>query len=177
MSLSETAQLAVERAAERTILKMWAALDANDFDGVAASFADDGVWHRQGKQLVGPPGVSAALAERPKTARTRHVVTNVLVDAVDESRAEMQYYLTVYQHTAETADAPPPAPMNLPLTVAFPLLDLFFAKGLELRFPIIAKMFGIVSPAGAATTRNGGIVGELRAAGTGAKRGRTPAGN
>lgn len=118
MSLSETGQLMVERAAERVIVKLWAALDSADFEGVAGSFADDGVWHRQGKQLAGPAGVRAAMAERPKSARTRHLITNALVDAVDENSAEMQFYLTVYHHTAEPADTPPPAPMNVPLTVA-----------------------------------------------------------
>ncbi len=118
MSLSETAQFAVERAAERAIVKLWAALDSKDYEGVATSFADDGVWHRQGKQLAGPAGVRAAMAERPKSARTRHVISNALVDAVDDNNAAMQFYLTVYQHTAEPADAPPPAPMNVPLTVA-----------------------------------------------------------
>ncbi len=118
MSLSETAQIVVERAAERAIVKLWAALDSADYDGVANSFTDDGVWHRQGKQLAGSAGVRAAMAERPKSARTRHVITNALVNAVDENNAEMQFYLTVYQHTAEPADAPPPAPMNVPLTVA-----------------------------------------------------------
>ncbi len=120
MSLSEIDQLVVERAAERVIVKLWSALDSADFEGVANSFADDGVWHRQGKQLAGPAGVRAAMTERPKSARTRHLITNALVDAVDENNAEMQFYLTVYHHTAEPADAPPPAPapMNVPLTVA-----------------------------------------------------------
>jgi ketosteroid isomerase-like protein len=118
MSLSETGQLVVERAAERAIVRLWTALDGADYEGVATSFTDDGVWHRQGKQLAGPAGVRAAMAERPKSARTRHLITNALVDAVDENNAEMQFYLTVYQHTAEPADAPPPAPMNVQLTVA-----------------------------------------------------------
>lgn len=118
MPLSESAQALVERAAERAIVKLWAALDSADFEGVANSFADDGVWHRQGKQLAGPAGVRNAMAERPKSSRTRHLITNTLVEAIDENTAEMQFYLTVYQHSAEPADAPPPAPMNVPLTVA-----------------------------------------------------------
>ena len=118
MSLSETGRLVVERAAERAIVKLWAALDSADFEGVASGFAEDGVWHRQGKQLVGPAGVRAAMADRPKSARTRHLITNALVEAVDDTNAEIQFYLTVYHHTAEPADAPPPAPMNVPLTVA-----------------------------------------------------------
>jgi ketosteroid isomerase-like protein len=142
MSLSETAQMVVERAAERTIAKLWAALDAGDLDGAAASFADDGVWHRQGKQLGGPAGVRAAMAERPKAARTRHVVTNVLIDAIDDANAEMQFYLTVYQHMAETADAPPPAPMNLPLTVALSKARIIkTASGWKIRELSSADMF------------------------------------
>jgi ketosteroid isomerase-like protein len=118
MSLTDTNRaLMVERAAERAIISLWAALDDGAFDAVANSFAADGVWHRQGKQLKGPAMVRAAMAERPAGARTRHVVTNMLVNARNENSAELSFYLTVYHHKGEP-DAPSPAPMNVPLTVA-----------------------------------------------------------
>jgi len=118
MPLSDAAQFEVERAVERVIIKLWAGMDAGEFHTVIDSFADDGVWHRQGKELKGPSQVRAAMEERPKAARTRHVVTNMLVDVLDDTRADLQCYLTVWQHMAPSADAPPPAPMNVPLTVA-----------------------------------------------------------
>lgn len=134
MPLSETAQIVVERAAERAVVKLWAALDGGDFDAVANSFTNDGVWHRQGKQLAGSAGVRAAMAERPKSTRTRHLITNAMVDAVDENNAEMQFYLTVYLHAAEPADAPPPAPMNVPIAVALAKASLCKdASGWKLR--------------------------------------------
>jgi ketosteroid isomerase-like protein len=118
MSLTEISRLTIENAVKRAVVTLWAALDSGDFEAVAASFSNDGVWHRQGKQLAGPSGVRTAMAERPKSARTRHLITNTLISIVDENSAEMQFYLTVYQHTADPADAPPPAPMSVPLTVA-----------------------------------------------------------
>ena len=118
MSLTEVSRLMIENAVQRAIVTLWAALDGGDFEAVAGSFSNDGVWHRQGKRLAGRNEVRAAMSERPKSARTRHLVTNTLVNIVDENSAEMQFYLTVYQHTADPADAPPPAPMNVPLTVA-----------------------------------------------------------
>jgi ketosteroid isomerase-like protein len=116
-ALDATREMIVERAAERAIVSLWAALDSGDFEAVASSFADDGVWHRQGKQLNGPADVRAAMAVRPAGSRTRHIATNMLVNATGDNSAELSFYLTVYQHMADPADAPP-APMNVPLTVA-----------------------------------------------------------
>lgn len=114
--MDAVAELVAERGATRTLIGMLAALDSNQFETVATSFADDGVWHRQGKQLKGPPMVREAMAERNKGARTRHVVTNFMVNVTSETEAEVNFYMTVFSHLGE-ADAPPPAPMNVPNTV------------------------------------------------------------
>jgi hypothetical protein len=103
-------------AIERTVVALWAALDAGKFDDVASKFAEDGIWHRQGKQLRGPAQVHAAMAERHPGTRTRHLLTNVLVNFDDPNNAEMSCYMCVFHHQGE-ADALPPAPMNLPITV------------------------------------------------------------
>jgi hypothetical protein len=56
------------------------------------------------------------MAERNKGARTRHVVTNILTNVTGDSEAEINFYMTVFSHLGE-AEAPPPAPMNVPNTV------------------------------------------------------------
>jgi hypothetical protein len=109
-------ELIAERGAVRALIGMWAALDSGRYETVATSFADDGVWHRQGKQLKGPAMVRAAMAERSKGARTRHVVTNMLITLQGDAVAEINFYMTVFSHAGEP-DAPLPAPMNLPNTV------------------------------------------------------------
>jgi hypothetical protein len=114
--MDAVAEITAERGAERTLIGLFAALDSNQFETVATSFAGDGVWHRQGKQLKGPSMVRDAMAERNKGARTRHVVTNILTAVIGENEADINFYMTVFSHLGE-ADAPPPAPMNVPNTV------------------------------------------------------------
>ena len=105
-----------ERGAVRAVISHWAAIDSGNFEAVAAGISENGVWHRQGKELKGPAMVRAALAERSKGARTCHIVTNVLSNVVSETEVDIDYYMTVFSHNGE-ADAPLPAPMNVPNTV------------------------------------------------------------
>ncbi len=60
--------------------------------------------------------VRAAMAERPKGARTRHVVSNMVTTLKGDAEAEIDFYMTVFSHQGE-ADAPLPAPMNVPNSV------------------------------------------------------------
>jgi hypothetical protein len=114
--MDDIGALLAERGAVRALISHWAALDSGNYEAVAAGFADDGVWHRQGKELKGPPMVRAAMAERSKGARTRHLVSNMLTTLKGENEAEIDFYMTVFSHNGE-ADAPPPAPMNVPNSV------------------------------------------------------------
>jgi hypothetical protein len=114
--MNDMLEIAAERAALRVLISHWAALDSGNYKAVAAGFAEDGVWHRQGKELKGPSMVSAAMAERPKGARTRHIVTNVLSTVKNETEIEIDFYMTVFSHNGE-AGAPLPAPMLLPNSV------------------------------------------------------------
>ena len=114
--MDPVAELVAARGAELVLIGLFAGLDSNQFETVATSFAADGVWHRQGKQLKGPPMVREAMTERNKGARTRHVVTNIVTTVKGDSEADISFYMTVFSHLGE-AEAPPPAPMNLPNTV------------------------------------------------------------
>jgi hypothetical protein len=114
--MDDIATLMAERGAVRALIAHWAALDSGNFEAVASGLADDGVWHRQGKELKGPPMVRDAMAERSKGARTRHLVSNILATVKSESEVEIDFYMTVFSHNGE-ADAPPPAPMNVPNSV------------------------------------------------------------
>ncbi len=114
--MDELEEMAAERGAVKVLISHWAALDAAVYPAVAAGFAEDGVWHRQGKELKGPAMVSQAMAERAKGARTRHVITNLLSIVKSETEVETEFYMTVFSHHAET-ETPLPVPMNLPNTV------------------------------------------------------------
>jgi len=90
------------------------------YDDAAGLFAPDGVWNRQGKALRGPAQVVAAMNQRSTTQTVRHVVTNVLVTAIDEATAEMVLYLTAYQYDSGTKAATPPTIRSPSLLLVVP---------------------------------------------------------
>jgi hypothetical protein len=113
--LTEQKKLAIEREAERVLLRFFHHLDGDEFEALAGLMAEDGVWHRQGKLLRGPGMVREAMAARPKGRRTRHLVTNLILDVVDERHVQAIYYLTAFGYNGATPGEP--APMELPVSV------------------------------------------------------------
>jgi len=106
----------IERDASDIVHRFFRHLDDGDYEDLAALMATEGVWHRQGKALIGPAMVLEAMRARPAGTTTRHLVTNMLVDAVDAHRVEASCYITVYAHTGETKPGEP-APLELPLQI------------------------------------------------------------
>jgi hypothetical protein len=86
-------------------------LDENDYEGLTARMAPDGVWHRQGKVLAGREAVRQALAQRSATMRIHHLITNLLADTVDDTRCVMRGYMLVVRHDAGKPLAGP-APLS-----------------------------------------------------------------
>jgi hypothetical protein len=80
----------------QTVLRLFGAMDALRYADVAAAFTDDGVWHRAGKVLAGRAAIVAAMNERPPDRRVRHVITNIIIDVHDETRASGSCYVTAY---------------------------------------------------------------------------------
>jgi hypothetical protein len=96
---------AIEHACARTVLQLFGAMDDLHYDRVAAAFTPDGVWHRAGKALRGHDQIIAAMNERPVDRLVRHVITNTIVDVLDDAHAEGRCYVTAYAGPA--SDGPP----------------------------------------------------------------------
>jgi hypothetical protein len=73
-------------------------LDEFRYQDLAALMREDGVWHRQGKVLKGRAQVLAALEERPRTQRIRHLITNAFLDSESAEAASLVAYLTAYKY-------------------------------------------------------------------------------
>jgi hypothetical protein len=113
MGLRDDKLLLVEREVERAIMAFYHALDSSDFAYLEAILTPDGVWHRQGKALKGAAMIRQAMKERDPGARTRHLVTNLLIDKATESEAEARYYMTAFRADGDPA-RPKPDKIELP---------------------------------------------------------------
>jgi hypothetical protein len=105
--------IALREHAEQEILRLlnrlFLCLDERRYADLAALFAPDGCWHRQGRLLCGRDAIIEALSARSATMRICHVITNGLVEAAGEGRAEAQCVMTAYRHDDGTVPEAAPA--------------------------------------------------------------------
>lgn len=94
----------IEWDCQRVLLRFYDEFDRGNYAAMVAMFADDGVWHRAGKALA-KQRIAAELQLRPSRQRVRHVLTNILVEALDRDHADARCYLTVYRN--QDLDRPP----------------------------------------------------------------------
>jgi ketosteroid isomerase-like protein len=106
---------AVEIDVARIVPRFFMHLDNQAFDRLADLMAPDGAWNRAGKELRGRAMLLQAMDARGPTRRTRHLISNLIVDAIDADHAEAVFYSTAFVHTDTSADAI--APMELPSSI------------------------------------------------------------
>jgi hypothetical protein len=82
-------------------------LDERRYDDLLALMRPDAVWHRQGKRLAGHAQIRAALEERSRTQRIRHVVSNGFVEREDAESADFNAYMIGYRFDDGTVRQPP----------------------------------------------------------------------
>ena len=73
------------------------ALDFRDYDALANLFTDDGILDTV-RQAEGREAIRASLGERSDEIRTRHVITNMVVEVMDDDVARGLSYLCLYRH-------------------------------------------------------------------------------
>lgn len=71
-------------------------LDAGEAERAVALLSPDVIWHRQGKKLIGPEAVRAAICERPANRLIRHFLSNIVVTIEQINRARSVAYYAVY---------------------------------------------------------------------------------
>lgn len=79
---------------EGLVYRLMRALDEQDDDAAAASFAPDGIWYRQGAVLDGPQAIAEALSKRDPGRRTVHIVSNLHIVSTGAGSWTASYYLT-----------------------------------------------------------------------------------
>lgn len=72
-------------------------IDFNDLDGFSNLFSDTATLN-VGRPVTGRANIRASLDRRPAELRSRHILTNVVIDLLDASRATGLAYLSLYRH-------------------------------------------------------------------------------
>lgn len=80
-----------------TLTRFYDLFDRWDYPGMTALFMPNGLWHRAGKVLAGRSAILEEMSHRPTNQKVRHVLSNLLVDVVDERHAVLRGYITVYR--------------------------------------------------------------------------------
>jgi hypothetical protein len=106
--MTREAERAIEWDCAQVLTRFFNYFDQWRYEDMADLFAEDGVWHRQGRALAGRAAILAALAERSTTQRVRHVVTNPQIDVVDPDTAASLLYVTAYRHDSGAKQTEPP---------------------------------------------------------------------
>ncbi|EQB16996.1 nuclear transport factor 2 family protein [Sphingobium lactosutens] len=88
--------------------RFFSAIDSGEYNHAAQYMGQNGIWHRQGKQLEGVAGVLEALRDRAADRHTAHVVTNIVADP-NENGGSVSFLLTAYEYVG---DATAPYPLD-----------------------------------------------------------------
>ena len=92
----------ISRACERLSIAYAVYLDTQRYGEFAALFGDEGVLKVSGR-VEGQTAIARAMANRPATLRSRHVLTNILIEPVDQEHATGTTYLSLYRHIGEAS--------------------------------------------------------------------------
>jgi hypothetical protein len=100
-------------------------LDEFQYQALIALMEEDALWHRQGKIQRGAAESLAALGQRSRTQRIRHVITNVRLTELSAAEARTVAYMTVYKHDDGVMA---PSPRTIQGTSGFLLVSTHFRR-------------------------------------------------
>ncbi len=115
-NLSQQAVNQIERSCERLSIAYANYLDSQRYDEFAELFTEQAVLNA-GTELVGREAIRAAMHRRTPKLRSRHVLTNILVEVADEYQASGVTYLSLYRHIGEASLAPEPVAQFAPAAI------------------------------------------------------------
>ena len=109
-------RLLAERACERLIVEYARRVDFGEAGRIADLFTADGRWEGTDLLLDGRDAIREWFVERERLARrvSRHVCTNIAVEAVSANVATSLCYMINYRHDRREGDATTPVPAEHP---------------------------------------------------------------
>lgn len=112
-----TTQFAIAAECERATISFMAHFDAREFREMEQYFAPDGVWLRPEGAINGIDELRTRMTERPASAVSRHVITNLRTTVTGPQSAVVNSYITGYRHDF-SGDVHFPVPLQGPRTLA-----------------------------------------------------------
>lgn len=106
----------IERACADLSIGYARAIDFRDYQALIMLFTEDGILD-VGKRLDGREAIRDSLSRRPDELRSRHVISNVFIEALNEREARGISYLTLYRHNGEASLRGAPVPLRGPAAV------------------------------------------------------------
>jgi len=91
--------------------------DHEEFDKAVTFYHVEGVWVRNGVPLTTHAAIRAAMSDRKPGTLLRHLLTNIMIDVLDQNSAKGVIYYLAYRHRAESESALAPRPMHLPFSM------------------------------------------------------------
>jgi len=107
---------AIERICADLTIEYARSIDFRDYDNVAKLFTENATL-TIGQRLEGRAAIAAAMMQRPGELRSRHVITNIFVDVVDDKHARGICYLTLYRHVGPESLERGPVPLRGPAAI------------------------------------------------------------
>lgn len=101
----------IEWDCQKLVRQYYRHVDQREFDKACALFTEDIDWWSMGVQMHGRDEILKSLPPSLGKGTIRHVVTNMVVNVVDEDHAESNFYHTIYfqpEAEFETHDGPIP---------------------------------------------------------------------
>ncbi|WP_319825900.1 nuclear transport factor 2 family protein [Thalassovita sp.] len=89
----------------KLLIEFYKAIDEYRFADAARRFASAGEWHRKGEVLIGPDEVERAYEGRNAQLRTRHILSNILIDETPDG-LRFHLCITLYAGNAGADETP-----------------------------------------------------------------------
>jgi 3-phenylpropionate/cinnamic acid dioxygenase small subunit len=105
--MNDLQRLAIEQACKSLSIAYARHVDFRQYDKFTELFEEDAVLIA-GALLSGREAIRDAMSKRSDKLRSRHVLTNIHIEVIDESHARGITYLTLYRHIgAESLEEKP----------------------------------------------------------------------
>ena len=111
-------RMLIVQACEQLCIEYARAIDFRDYDNFINLFAEDAHLDAHGSltALTGQAAIGKAITSRADEFRSRHVITNLFVDVIDDCNAHGIAYLTLYEFHGDASHSLP-VPLDQPACV------------------------------------------------------------